>query len=174
MNGQLSDFLLSRFTICFTLCKLFHFAWQISFDMAIWLLQLGQFCCERFFICSAVERTNALTSRTKLERWTYSRGPVKGERGAIVYSYFPKGCRKKCARDNPKWSYGIWSIHCSWHSSCRPTFVAFLWHSQTYVHTHLCHSFKFLWRTVNWKPPTIPFGIVACSFSDNLSRNSCI
>ena len=199
MNGQLSDFLLSRFTICFTLCKLFHFACQISFDMAIWLLQLGQFCCERFFICSAVERTNALTSRTKLERWTYSRGPVKGERGAhvpcrdfktylwgfwgeshipvgilVLYSYFPKGCRKKCALDNPKWSYGIWSIHCSWHSSCRPTFVAFLWHSQTYVHTHSCHSFKFLWRTVNWKPPTTPFGIVACSFSDNLSRNSCI
>ena len=24
------------------------------------------------------------------------------------------------------------------------------------------------------KPPTIPFGIVACTFSDNLSRNSCI
>ena len=84
MNGQLSDFLLSRFTICFTLCKLLHFASQISFDMAIWLLQLGQFCCERFFICSAVERTNALTSHTKLERWTYSRGPVKGERGAHV------------------------------------------------------------------------------------------
>jgi len=27
---------------------------------------------------------------------------------------------------------------------------------------------------VNSKPPTIPFGIVACTFSDNLSRNSCI
>ena len=24
------------------------------------------------------------------------------------------------------------------------------------------------------KPPTIPFGIVACTFSDNLFRNSCI
>ena len=84
MNTQLSEFLLSRFTICFTLCKLFHFACQISLDMAIWLLQLGQFCCERFFICSAVERTNALISHTKLERWTYSRGPVEGERGAHV------------------------------------------------------------------------------------------
>ena len=84
MNAQLSDFLLSRFTICFTLCKLFHFPCQISFDMAIWLLQLGQFCCERFFICSAVERTNTLTSHTKLERWTNSRGPVKGQRGTDV------------------------------------------------------------------------------------------
>ena len=36
------------------------------------------------------------------------------------------------------------------------------------------NSFKFLWRTVNSKPPTMPFRIVACSFSDNLSRNSCM
>ena len=27
---------------------------------------------------------------------------------------------------------------------------------------------------VTLKPPTIPFGIVASAFSDNLSRNSCI
>ena len=32
----------------------------------------------------------------------------------------------------------------------------------------------FFRRTVNSKPPTIPFEIVACTFSDNLSRNSCI
>ena len=30
----------------------------------------------------------------------------------------------------------------------------------------------FVTRTVNGKPPTIPFGIVAYSFSENLSRNS--
>ena len=36
------------------------------------------------------------------------------------------------------------------------------------------NSFKFLWKTENSKPPTIPFEIVACTFSDNLSRNSCI
>ena len=54
------------------------------------------------------------------------------------------------------------------------SFIAFLWHAQTYVHGLLCHSFKFLWRTANSKPPTIPFVIVGCTFSDNLSRNSCI
>ena len=54
------------------------------------------------------------------------------------------------------------------------TFASFLYHSQTYDHGLSCYSFKFLWRTVNSKPPTIPFGIVACTFSDNLSRNSCI
>ena len=32
---------------------------------------------------------------------------------------------------------------------------------------------NFFERTVNSKPPTISFGIVACTFSDNLSRNSC-
>ena len=34
-------------------------------------------------------------------------------RGENVYSYFEKGCRKKCARDNPERKHGIWSIHCS-------------------------------------------------------------
>ena len=37
-----------------------------------------------------------------------------------------------------------------------------------------CHSFKFLWKTGQTKPPTIPFGIVACTFSDNRSQNSCM
>ena len=40
------------------------------------------------------------------------------------------------------------------------TVSAFLKHSQTYVHGLSCHSFNFLSRTVNSKPPTIPFGIV--------------
>ena len=55
-----------------------------------------------------------------------------------------------------------------------PTFVAFLEHAQTYVHGLSCHSFKFHWRTVNSKLPTVPFEIVACTFSDNLSANFCI
>ena len=37
----------------------------------------------------------------------------------LTYSYFEKGCRKKCARDNPEGQYGIQSIHRSWHCSCR-------------------------------------------------------
>ena len=42
-----------------------------------------------------------------------------------LYNYFEKGCRKKCARDNPERWYGIWSIHCSWHCSCRTYFCCF-------------------------------------------------
>ena len=43
-----------------------------------------------------------------------------------------------------------------------------------HVHGLSSCSFKFLWRRVNSKPPTIPLGIVTCTSSDNLSQNSCI
>ena len=33
---------------------------------------------------------------------------------------------------------------------------------------------NFIEKTVSSKSPTIPFGIVVCTFSDNLSRNSCL
>ena len=33
----------------------------------------------------------------------------------------------------------------------KPTFLAFLQHSQLYSHGLSCHSFKFLWKTVNRK-----------------------
>ena len=49
-----------------------------------------------------------------------------------LYSYFEKGCRNKCARDNPErwlrygiWKYGIWAIRCSWHCICRTYFCCF-------------------------------------------------
>ena len=61
--------------------------------------------------------------------------------------------------------------------SCRTYFCCSAFasrkHKQTYVHGVSGHSFIFLWWTVNSKPPTIPFGIVACTFFDNLLRNSC-
>ena len=43
----------------------------------------------------------------------------------FVYSYFEKGCRKKCARDNSERLHGMSSIHCSWHSSRRTYFCCF-------------------------------------------------
>ena len=42
-----------------------------------------------------------------------------------AYSYFEKGCQKNCARYNPERCFGIWSIHCSWHCSCRTYFCCF-------------------------------------------------
>ena len=38
------------------------------------------------------------------------------------YSYFEKGCWRKCLHDNHERQYGIWSIHCSWLRSCRTYF----------------------------------------------------
>ena len=37
---------------------------------------------------------------------------------------------------------------------------------------HLSMAYRVILS--NSKPPTIPYGIVACTFSDNLSRNSCM
>ena len=92
-----------------------------------------------------------------------------------VYSYFEKGCRKNVHSTIPKGNMGYDQYTVPHTAAVEPTFFAFLQHSQIYIHgLSWFHSFKFLWRTVNLKPPTIPFGIVACTFSDNLSRNSCI
>ena len=52
-------------------------------------------------------------------------GSDKGVNCFQLYSYFERGCRKKCARDNPERQYGIWSTHCSWHCSCRTYFCCF-------------------------------------------------
>ena len=55
-----------------------------------------------------------------------------------------------------------------------PTFVVSVSTRKHIFTAFRANSFKFFWRTVNPKPPTMPFGIVACTFSDNLSRNSYI
>ena len=65
----------------------------------------------------------------------------------LVYSYFEKGCRRKCARDNPERYYGIWSMHCSWHWSCRTYFFLLSLALANNVHGLSCNSFKFLRRT---------------------------
>ena len=82
----------------------------------------------------------------------------------VVYSYFEKGFAKMCMRQSQK------VLGC-----CRTYFCCFaLALADMSMTSPACHSFKFLWKTVNSKPPTIPFGVVACTLSDNLSRNTCI
>ena len=66
---------------------------------------------------------------------------------------------RKCARDNPKGNMQYNQYTVPGTVAVEPTFFAFLEHSQTYVQGLSCHSFNlFLWRTVNSKPPTTPFG----------------
>ena len=81
---------------------------------------------------------------------------------------------KICTRQSRKVVWDMFNTLFLTTVAVEPTFVAFRNHSQTYFHGISCHSFKFLWKTVNSRPPTIPFGFVAFTLSDNLSRNSCI
>ena len=81
----------------------------------------------------------------------------------VVYSYFEKGFAKNVHATIPK---GIGMLS--------NLLLLLSFSTRRYVHVLSFHSFKFLWKTVNSKPPTIPFGVVACTLSDNLSRNSCV
>ena len=52
-----------------------------------------------------------------------------------IYSYFEKGCRKKCARDNPERKHGIWSIHCSWRLKLSNLFVVLSFSTRKHIST---------------------------------------
>ena len=54
-----------------------------------------------------------------------------------------------------------------------PTFVAFFSTGKHKFYGLSCILSNFFEEQCS-KLPTIPFGIVACTFSDNLSRNSCL
>ena len=55
-----------------------------------------------------------------------------------------------------------------------PTFVAFRQHLQTHFLGLSCQFFQISLKNSELKPPTMPFEVVACTFSDNLSQISCI
>ena len=92
-----------------------------------------------------------------------------------VYNYFGKGCRKKmCTRQSRKviWDM-IDTLFLPTVAVEPPLFLSVSTRKHIFM-AFRANSFKFLWRTVNSKPPTMPFRIVACTFSDNLSWNSCM
>ena len=67
-----------------------------------------------------------------------------------------------------------WSIHWFWRLYLSNLLLMLSFSTRKHISTAFrTNSFKFLSRTVNLKPPAMPFGIVACTFSDNFSRNSC-
>ena len=98
-----------------------------------------------------------------------------GEKG-VLYRYLEKKVAGKNVHATmPKGYIGYDQYTVPDTVAFKPTFVALLKQTPTYLLGLSCYSFNFLWRRVNSKPATIiPFGIVACTFSDNLSRNSCI
>ena len=93
----------------------------------------------------------------------------------VVLQVFRERLSEKISTWQSQKVIGIWSVHCSWHCSCRTYFCCFFSALANICPYGLwCHSFKLLWWTVNSKPPSIPFGIVTCTFCDNLSQNTCI
>ena len=95
-----------------------------------------------------------------------------------IHSYFEKETVKVGNNDRtpiPRGNMGYDLYTVPDTVAFEPTFLAILYHSQTCVHGLSCHSFNFLRRTVNSKPPTIHFGINTCTFSDKpFSKKSCI
>ena len=103
----------------------------------------------------------------------------------LVFSYIPlkrlaytaisrKVFEKNVRATIPKGNMGYDQYSVPNDCSCRTYFCCFPLALAHISMAFRANSFKFLWKTENSKPPTMPFGIVACTFSDNLSRNSCM
>ena len=89
-----------------------------------------------------------------------------------IYSYFEKGCRKQmCTRQSRK---VIWDMINTLFLTLQLSNLLLLLFFSTRKHTSmtsrtiLSNFFEEQWTQ---NRPTVPFGIVACTFSDNLSRN---
>ena len=61
-----------------------------------------------------------------------------------MYSYLEKGCRKNVHATIPKGNMGYYQYTVPDTVAVEPTFIAFLWHLQTFVRRFSYHSFKFL------------------------------
>ena len=94
----------------------------------------------------------------------------------VDWQHTPISCKivgKKHARDNPERHMAntlfLMYYSCRTYFCCLP--LAF-----TNIHVRpwpLVPFFQISLKNNELKPPTIPFGIVPCTFSDNLSRKSC-
>ena len=107
------------------------------------------------------------------QKWAIIRGPSR--EAIISYTAISKKLvGKMCTRQSRKVIWDMINILFLTTVAVEPTFVAFLYARKHIFMAFCANSFKFLWRTVNSKPPTMPFGIVACTFFANPSRKSCI
>ena len=89
-----------------------------------------------------------------------------------VYSYFKKGCWKKCARDNLERYYGLWPTHCSSFCSYRTYCFVFLALANV-RQLPLVPFFQISLTNSELKNTHNTFrGLSRALFCDNLSRNS--
>ena len=109
-------------------------------------------------------RTDALSTWATENSWR-----------ARPYSYFEKGCRKKCTRQSRK---VLWVVLSSlffkkFERMARETMDQYVRAAKGKQQLKV-GSTATVSGTVYWLYPISPFGIVVHIFSDNLSRNSCI
>ena len=120
----------------------------VSFKFLVMLYSVFLFCfCSYiYFLLSFPERTTfveILEKESLLSYTAISRKVV----GKNVHATIPKG----------NVGYDQYTVPDT--VAVEPTFVKFIQHLQTYVHDLSYHSFKFLWKTVNSRPPTIHFAV---------------
>ena len=75
--------------------------------------------------CATFSDTRHVVQTTKLSFPTRSTTENWTTKSWHFIQLFRERLWEKCARDNPARWYGIWSIHCSWHRSCRTYFCRF-------------------------------------------------
>ena len=92
----------------------------------------------------------------------------------LLYSYFVKGCRKIVHATIPKGNLGY--DHYTVPDSVAVDLLLLLSFSTSKHQSMACRAIlsKFFEEQWTLKPSTIPFGIVACTFSENLSRNTAV
>ena len=86
-----------------------------------------------------------------------------------ILRYFEQGCRKNVHATIPRGNVGYDQYTVPHTAAVEPTSALadiYPWPILPFFQISLKNS------ELNW-PPTILFGIVACTFSDDLSRNSC-
>ena len=85
----------------------------------------------------------------------------------IYIAILRKVVGKMCMQQSQK---VIWDMINTWFLTLYLTNLLLLISFTTCSHMS-CHFFKFLWKTVNSKPPTIPFGLLAClSVAEDIAR----
>ena len=93
------------------------------------------------------------------------------------YSYFEKGCRKNLHATIPKVIRDMINTVLLTKQLSNPLLLLSYSLAPANIRSWalvLLFYFSLNWKTVYSKPPTIPLEIDACTFSSNLSRNSCV
>ena len=107
----------------------------------------------------ATPNPNTQSNLYRISYTAFSRKVV----GKNVHATIPKG----------NMGYGQYTV--SNECSCRTYIYCFPVALENICPWPLVPFFQIsLKNRVHSKPPTTPFGIVACTFSDNLARNSCM